>query len=104
MTRHSYTRADFHSNQPHANCIFIYLDTGQALFEEIGLHVIGATLLKGNLCSKKKSPGGKKEKSFNFFKKIQFGTRIPEEIFLTAWDKANQIFSVYFKISIPIPL
>ena len=61
MTRHSYTFTHFPFNQQHANCIFIWLDIGQALFMEIGLHIIGTILMKGNLCFKKKSTGGKKK-------------------------------------------
>lgn len=62
VTRHSYTHTDFHFNQQHANCIFIWLDIGQALFIEIGLCIIGTILVKRNLCLKK-SPGGEKKQA-----------------------------------------
>ena len=54
VTRHSYTFTDFPFNQQHANSLFIWLDIGKALFMEIGLHIIGTILVKGNLCLKKK--------------------------------------------------
>lgn len=54
VTRHSYTPPDFHLNQRLVNCLFIWLDTGQALFTEIGLHITGTILVKGNICFKKK--------------------------------------------------
>lgn len=55
VTRHSYTFTDFHLNQQQANCTFIWLDIGPALFGEIGLHITGTVLVKGNLCFNKKS-------------------------------------------------
>lgn len=39
VTRHSSTHSDFHFNQQPANSTFICLDTGQALFSEIGKNI-----------------------------------------------------------------
>lgn len=49
VTRHSNTHTESHLNQQHANCVFIWLDTGQALFREIRPHIVGTILWKENL-------------------------------------------------------
>lgn len=47
VTRHSCTHSDFHFNQQPANCIFICLNTGQALFLEIGMYIVLQTQVQG---------------------------------------------------------